>query len=247
MLNIILRVIKRSFTYSTPFIIGKFMNFKKFCTTSILPCLWLTTSSFSAYGLGDIIGGIGYSRYDYNITSGPSTAKGTNLNAAFLTSLLGINPIASIVIGPMIKKETVGATALSTFNQKETYTTTQLGAEGGIKINLIPEMNFYGTFFASYGIANTLTEDIIGDGVIIPNQTINPSVSLAWQTGVKARGFYNINQIFGLGLGVELANGSYEYASSSLLNMNGNNILSIPSGKNTYTEMNINLQVALYL
>ena len=206
----------------------------------------LTSYSISAYSIGDLIGGVGYSSYKYNDNNSFSTENGYNLNASLLLSLLGVNPIASIVIGPKLKYESVSASStVNSYTQKETFSTTQVGAEGGIKINIIPSISLYGTAFATYGISNTLAEDISGGGPIIPDQTVNPTVSKSWQMGADARGFFNLNSVFGIGGGVEFIRGSYAYDSSTINTNAGTQ--SVEGRTNSYSATNFNLLIALYL
>lgn len=210
----------------------------------------LSIYSFSAYSLGDIVGGLGLSNHNY--TGQPDHEKGFNLNTSLLIPIVEVSPIASLVIGPKLKYESVvGDTTYDYMKKEETFTTMQLGPEAGIKINFIPKFSFYGTVFLTYGISNSLSEKISnGEDYGILDQTVNPSVSNSWQLGIAAKGFYNITSLFGLGAGFEFFHGYYEFDSSSLKvdpSLYEVNSLPVDGGNNSYYGSAFNILVAFYL
>lgn len=197
--------------------------------------------SFYAHAIGDVIGGLGYSSYKHD-SGTPSTIDGYNLNASLLMQLIGVNPIASIVLGPTLKLETVGKTESGI---KETFSTLQAGAEGGVKVSIIPAVSLYGTVFATYGIANSLSIEMPVEMGLVADQTIKPAISNSWQTGVNLRAFYNVTSAFGVGAGFQYGAGSFHYDSSSIDSVWGPMLL--PGETRNYHVTNMNLLAVFYL
>ncbi len=230
----------------------------------LISAFFVLTCSISANALVDVIGGLGGSAYitdDYNSDNNTENNNhkrykgGFNLNATALLpihifepikSTYGFDPIISIVAGPRIKYEYVVGTIDTTgYTDKETFSTLQLGAEGGAKFQVFQQITLYGTVFFSYGASNTLSENITDGGAIIPDQTVNPTVTQSWQAGTDLRAFYNPSPIFGLGIGLENATGGYQYNSYAINTIVGPQ--TIRGGTNNYQSASLNFLVAFYL
>jgi hypothetical protein len=214
----------------------------------------------SAYSLVDGVVGLGYSSNSYstdssnnssdsnssNYSEKDSVRRGYNLNAALFFPVIGVSPIASFILGPKLKYENVSETkTVGGIDSKFNFSTLQAGIETGFKFNFIPLLSVYGTAFFTYGVVDKFSVDMTSNSILIPNQTIEPSISNHFQQGLSGKVFYEFLPLVSLGCGLDVYTASYDVGAFKMTTLIGD--VTSRAGSGSYVGMNANLLAKISL